>query len=65
MKPDRRHAAKATIGAAGGTVSTEVHGITYALDVPAGALAADTEITVTPADAHQETCRSPARSPRR
>src|SRR4029453_1144486 len=49
VKPERRHAAKATIGPGGGTVSTEVHGITYALDVPAGALAADTEITVTPA----------------
>src|SRR5262245_9326701 len=49
VKADHRHAATAMIGAGGGSVSTQAGDVMYALEIPAGALAADTEITLTPA----------------
>lgn len=43
------HAAQATVGAAGGVVqTTDADGVRIVLDIPAGALSADTVVTVTP-----------------
>ena len=49
VRLDRLRARKATIGPAGGTISAQGGGgITYALEIPAGALSQETELTVTP-----------------
>ena len=47
--PDTAHRASATIGSGGGTVqTTDAAGVIITLDVPAGALTADTAIAITP-----------------
>ncbi len=47
--PDAARAATATIGAAGGTLqATGADGTVYSLSIPAGALPADTALTMTP-----------------
>ncbi len=49
---DTAHQARATIGAAGGTIqTTDAHGVVIGLDIPAGALTQDTLIKVTPLSA--------------
>ena len=46
---DTQHVGSATIGAAGGSVETvDANGVRIHLEVPAGALTADTPITITP-----------------